>query len=135
MKVHLLAKQFPLTPALRGYAERRLRTGLSFARDRIGDVVVRLGDINGPRGGNDKQCHILIAVPGQPALVVRDVQADLYSAIDRAVKRAAHTLRQAVMQRRYLERWGHRNPARPRHAAADALAVADAFDGGAVPAG
>jgi putative sigma-54 modulation protein len=115
MEVHLLAKQFPLTPALRGYAERRLRAGFAFARDRI-------GDLNGPRGGQDMLCHILVAVPGRPTLVVRDVHDDLYTAIDRAVKRAAYKVRQMVAQRRYLERWGHRSPASARRALAPAEA-------------
>lgn len=114
MEVHLLARQFPLTPALRSYAQRRLRHAFSFARDKLGDVVVRLGDINGPRGGQDMQCHILVAVPGRPTLVVRDVQDNLYTAIDRAVKRAAYKVRQALMQRRSLERWGRRGLAKGR---------------------
>jgi ribosome-associated translation inhibitor RaiA len=126
MEVHLLAKPFPLTPALRSYAERRLRGALSFARDKVGDVVVRLGDINGPRGGQDMVCHILVAVPGRPTLVVRDVQDDLYTAIDRAVKRAAYKVRQLVMQRRYLERWGQRSPSRARREAQWALPEAEA---------
>jgi ribosome-associated translation inhibitor RaiA len=114
MEVHLLAKQFPLTPALRSYAQRRLRNAFSFARDKVGDVVVRLGDINGPRGGQDMLCHILVALPGRPTLVVRDVQDNLYTAIDRAVKRASYKVRQAMMQRRCLERWGRRGPLRER---------------------
>ena len=125
MEVHLLAKQFPLTPALRSYAERRLRAGFLFARDRIGDVVVRLGDVNGPRGGQDMLCQILVAVPGQPTVVVRDVQDDLYTAIDRAVKRAACKLRRMVVHRRYLERWGHRSPARPARGPSPELSGAD----------
>ena len=126
MEVHLLAKQFPLTPALRNYAERRLRAGFAFARDRIGDVVVRMGDVNGPRGGLDMQCHILVAVPGRPMVVVRDVHEDLYTAIDRGVKRAAYKVRQMVMHRRYLERWGHRSPARTRYAPAPELSETQA---------
>jgi ribosome-associated translation inhibitor RaiA len=126
MEIHLLAKQFPLTPALRSYAERRLRSAFSFARDKVGDVVVRLGDINGPRGGQDMQCRILVAVPGRPTLVVRDVQDNLYTAIDRAVKRAAYQVRKAVMQRRCLERWGRHSPARARREAGLALSEAEA---------
>jgi ribosomal subunit interface protein len=125
MEVHLLAKQFSLTPALRSHVERRLRTGLSFARDRIGNVVVRLGDVNGPRGGRDMLCHIQVAMPGRPALVVRDVQDDLYSAIDRAVKRAAYKLRQMVTHRRYLERWGRRSPSSPKRDSGPMLSSAD----------
>lgn len=126
MEVHLLARQFPLTPALRSYAERRLRCALAFARDKVGDVVVRLGDINGPRGGQDMACQILVAVPGRPTLVVRDVQDDLYTAIDRAVKRTAWKVRQMMMQRRYVERWGQRGVAKARRQSRWALPEAEA---------
>jgi putative sigma-54 modulation protein len=125
MEVHLLARQFPLTPALRRHLERRLCSGFSFARNRLGDVVVRVGDASGARGERDMLCQILIAVPGRPTVVVRDVQEDLYTAIDRAVKRAAYKLRQLVMQWRYLERWGCRSPSSARREAARALSGAD----------
>lgn len=124
MEIHLLAKQFPLTPALRKHVERRLRSGLLFARDRIGDVVVRLGDVNGPRGGQDMLCQILVALPGQPSVVVRDVQDDLYTAIDRAARRVAWKVRKMVTQRRTLARWGHRSPVKAMHALAPAGAEA-----------
>jgi ribosome-associated translation inhibitor RaiA len=81
-----------------------LQFAFAFARDNIRDVAVRLDDVNGPRGGRDMLCQILIDVPGRPMIVVRDVREDMYVAIDRAVKRAAYKIRQMVMHRRYSPR-------------------------------
>src|SRR5437879_9407582 len=47
-----------LTGALQLYIERRLRSSLSRFGGRVGRVRVRITDVNGPRGGPDKSCHI-----------------------------------------------------------------------------
>ena len=46
----------------------------------------------GPRGGHDKCCTILIPIAGQRDVVIKDTEADLYVAIDRAVNRVERTL-------------------------------------------
>jgi len=92
MNIDIQARGFPLTEAL----ERRLHTRLGFtlsrAVSRIRRVNVRLSDLNGPRGGVDKRCHIEIRLDGLPVVVVDDVQSDMYTAIDRASGRAARTM-------------------------------------------
>jgi ribosome-associated translation inhibitor RaiA len=90
MEVRMLAQDFMLTPSLREHLERRLRTGFAGMRGRIGSIVVRLRDLNGPRGGRDKVCQVSVTIPGQPDVVIRDVQEDMYYAIDSALKRAAY---------------------------------------------
>jgi hypothetical protein len=49
---------------------------------------VRLGDLNGPKGGKDKFCRIVAQV-GHGTVVVEDVDSNLYSAISRATHRFA----------------------------------------------
>jgi hypothetical protein len=49
-------------------------------------VVVCLGDLNGPKGGEDKFCRIAAQV-GHGTVVVEDVDSNLYSAISRASHR------------------------------------------------
>ncbi len=90
MNVHMVAQEFFLTPSLREHLDRRLRFAFSGARDRIARIVVRLRDLNGPRGGRDKLCQVSVIMPGRPEVVIREVQEDMYNAIDRAVKRAAY---------------------------------------------
>ncbi|TFV95479.1 HPF/RaiA family ribosome-associated protein [Oxalobacteraceae bacterium OM1] len=100
MDVQLVAQEFSFTPSLREHLERRLASAFARTRNRIGRIVVRLRDLNGPRGGRDKLCQVSVAVPGRPEMVVREVRADMYGAIDGAVKRAAyHACRLAVKVR------------------------------------
>ena len=58
MQIDIQALDFPLTDALRSHAERRLRFALACSDDHIQRIVMRLSDINGPRGGADQRCHL-----------------------------------------------------------------------------
>jgi len=51
MRVNIKVRGFSLTSALRSHAERRLCFTLAHRVDRIQRVVMRISDINGPRGG------------------------------------------------------------------------------------
>ncbi|TRZ70667.1 MAG: HPF/RaiA family ribosome-associated protein [Rhodocyclaceae bacterium] len=87
MRIDIQASGFNLTDGLREHTERRLHYALSWASDDLRKVVVRLSDINGPRGGNDKRCRIQIPFSGGADVVIEDTEADLYVAIDRAADR------------------------------------------------
>jgi len=87
-----LIQNFDLTPALRSHAERRLRFALTRADSHVQRIVVRLCDINGPRGGEDKRCQLQVLLTGLPDVVVEDTEADLYFAIDRAADRAGRSV-------------------------------------------
>jgi putative sigma-54 modulation protein len=90
MRIHIQAKGFELTPALKAHTERRLQLSLSWAIDTVKNIDVRLSDINGPRGGNDKRCAIQFKL-GEQTLLIQDTDADLYIAIDHAADRCKHT--------------------------------------------
>jgi ribosomal subunit interface protein len=92
MQIEIQARGFTLTQALRGYIERRLSFALSARYADINRLRVRLSDINGPRGGNDKRCQVQVMLTGQTPVVIEDTQSDLYVAIDRASDRARRTL-------------------------------------------
>lgn len=92
MKFEIKGSDFPLTAALLTHTERRLRTGLARDGDRIKRVVVRIGDNNGPRGGEDKYCRVHIDLKNGQPVFVEDVGADLYSVISRVTARASHSV-------------------------------------------
>ena len=92
MQIDIKAHKFYLTDSLRNYAERRLRFALTCCNDHINRVVMRLSDINGPRGGEDKHCHLQIVLSGLPDVVVEDTELNLYVAIDRATDRAGRAV-------------------------------------------
>jgi len=106
MQIGIQARNFPLTDALRGHTERRLRFALTCCDDHIQRVVVRLSDINGPRGGKDKLCHLQVVLAGLPDVVIEDIETDLYVAIDRAVDRAGRTTVRKIGRQKSLLRQG-----------------------------
>lgn len=93
-----------LTDTLREHTLRRINSAFNRIADRIGRVTVRVGDMNGPRGGCDKYCRVLVRIPGQEDVYVEAACEDLYEAIGRAAERAAWTarrrLRSALFRRR-----------------------------------
>lgn len=115
MQIAIQADGFHLTEALEQHIHDRLRFAFSKVAGRVRRVLVTLADINGPRGGVDKRCLIEVRVDGQQSLVVQDVQADMYAAIDRAAGRASRTLLRRlslrVKRRRLYRRLYPANPA------------------------
>lgn len=92
MKIAIQTRDAELTDDLR----ERLAQGLAFAlsqyQDRIRGVVVGLSDLNGPKGGIDKRCRVLVRLNGLPDIVVEETEADFSVAVDRAADRAKQTL-------------------------------------------
>ena len=88
MQIDVQALGFELTPALRTHTERRLAFALGRADTQVSRLWVRLSDLNDPRGGEDKRCHVRITLTDAPEVVIEDTEADLYVAIDRAADRA-----------------------------------------------
>jgi len=104
MQIDIQARQFSLTNSLRNHAKRRLRFALACCDDRIKQAVMRLSDINGPRGGADKRCHLQVILTGLPDVVVEDTEADLYIAINRATDRAGRTVGRRLARQRDMAR-------------------------------
>lgn len=103
MQIDIQSRKFSLTRALRVHVERRLKFIAGGRYEKIKRVLVRLSDINGPRGGNDKCCLIQVKLSGQPDLVIADNRSDLYQAIDRASARVGPAVsRRLKRQRRNL---------------------------------
>lgn len=90
MDVQMVAKEFSLSPSLREHIVRRLNFAFARTHHKVGRIIIRLRDLNGPRGGRDKVCQVNVELTGRPAVVIRDVQENMYNAIDNAVKRAAY---------------------------------------------
>ena len=104
MQTHIQSHGFSLTKALREYTQKRLGYAVSFAGDHIRRITVKLSDINGPRGGEDKRCHVVVTLQNMPSVIIEDVQSNLYTAIDRAVERAGWAVTR-VMRRKHAHRF------------------------------
>jgi len=113
MRIDIQGRGFPLTAALLDHTNGRLRLALARTGDQIKRVVVRLGDTNGPRGGEDKFCKIQVVLNGAPPVLIEDAGADLYAVIDRAADRAGRNALKHVARLRENARLGRRKPLDP----------------------
>lgn len=100
MQMDIQSQGFSLTDGLRDYLMKRLAYALNHGDEFITRVIVRLSDINGPRGGADKRCLIEVRLKAASAVVIEDTEADLYLAIDRASERAGRTLARRLARQR-----------------------------------
>ena len=87
MRLQIHSSPFSLSPGLQARICRRLDFALSRIQRGITGVTVRLRDLNGPRGGVDKQCAIEAHLRRGRICLVEDTDTDLYAAIDRAAGR------------------------------------------------
>jgi len=99
MQIDIQARHLSLTGSLRRYVERRLKFAMKRCDEHIQRLVIRLSDINGPRGGSDKQCHIQVVMAGMPDVVIEDTRTDIYAAIHRALDRAAQVVSRKINRR------------------------------------
>lgn len=104
MQIDIQSRGFSMTDEILRYAEMRLLYAMSFCQDHINRVKIRLSDINGPRGGTDKRCHLQVVIPGMPDIVVKDTEVDLYDAIDRAMDRARRTALRKIKRLRSMRK-------------------------------
>jgi putative sigma-54 modulation protein len=100
MRIDIHSSKFELTESLRDYIERRVQFAFNWAYDKLPQVHFRLNDVNGPKGGVDKVCRIQIPIAGANPVVVEEIQADMYVAIDRAVERASRTMSRRIQRTR-----------------------------------
>ena len=109
MQVSIRGDRMKLGAELREYITRRLHFALGRFGPAIQRVNVRTEDLNGPRGGIDKRCHILVrlrASAGNPITVDTD-DSDLRAAIDLAAERIGRSVARAL-ERKHQRRASQR---------------------------
>ena len=92
MQMDITAEDLSLTDSLRAYIERRIGMAVGRCARHVRTVRVRCSDINGPRGGADKQCKIHATLAPRVELVITDSDSDLYATVNRAASRLKHAV-------------------------------------------
>lgn len=107
MRYEIRRRGVEVTEDLRVHVVERLRLALARFAGYVGEVRVYLRDVNGPRGGLDKECRIVVEVPRYGRVVVAVAYADVFGAV-------AHTARrtQFAVRRRVKRRLAQRRPSR-----------------------
>ncbi len=100
MELGIRGRHIALTATLLAHVERRLRFALSRFEQKIRQIAVRVTDLNGPRGGFDKQCRVTATLSPSGKVTVGATDADLHAAIDHAANRLKHSVTHALKRRR-----------------------------------
>jgi len=100
MELEIRRQDAHLDEAMREFVERRITFALGPFENQVSRVNVSLDDINGPRGGVDKQCRILVSLRGGLTVKVEDVDVDMASAVGRAADRVSNAVTRRIERRR-----------------------------------
>jgi len=111
MVVSIRGRHLELSEPFKAYAERRIRFAIGSFAPQIANTDVLLADVNGPRGGIDKECAIALDLHSAGRAFARAVHADAYGAIDRAATRIRAVLVRQLQRRRAPRRRAIRRPA------------------------
>jgi putative sigma-54 modulation protein len=95
---------------LRSYAERRLAFALRRFERRVRRVMVRLGDMNGPRRGVDSRCSITLELRDGRHIDVEGVTAWPFASMTLAAKRLNEALRRELEKAQHSVRRRRRTP-------------------------
>lgn len=86
------------------YIRQRLARRLRKFDRFVERTSVRVEDINGPRGGNDKRCRVKTSLRGLPSVLVEERQESARAAIDVALDSLERTVRRTIERRRTKSR-------------------------------
>jgi putative sigma-54 modulation protein len=99
MRVVVRGQSLEVSEVLHDHVEHRLRFALRPFSGQISRVVVRLRDLNGPRGGVDKLCRIEVHLAGAGKVIADGLHAGLYAAVDLAADRVRRSIVRALERR------------------------------------
>jgi len=102
MQLRIHSKNIELTHAIRQHIRERVTAALDQHATRVRQVAVTVSDINGPRGGIDQLCNVVVSLRGGKTLRHSRKGDDLYANVSlvadkvkRRVGREIGKLRQA----------------------------------------
>jgi len=103
MDLEIRGHNVAVTESIRDHIERRVDFALGRFHGRFSKVVVRLADVNGPKGGIDKRCRISVERDHARSIVVEHLDAQLESAVDQAVRRVGRVFKKELDKAHSIE--------------------------------
>lgn len=90
--------------ALRDTASQRIRFSLRRLRTLVQRAKVRFVDVNGPRGGLDKECRLEVKTEKSGVLAISSIAGDWRTALDAALQRLIRTLTRGLQRQHKTSR-------------------------------
>jgi len=100
MQIEIESSHLGEAQGLRAALEHRVRYVFRRMHDKVQQIRVSLHDINGPRGGVDKECRLTLKLDGRGTLVVVAQADNSALALNNALRRASQSLVRLWQRRR-----------------------------------
>lgn len=97
MKLEIRLLKVEITDSQRAYAQRRLSFALNRFAERIKTVRLKLGDMNGSRGGVDKRCQVAISLAHSSPITLESRASTVQGAVDRIASKV-----RSFVERRFV---------------------------------
>lgn len=120
MELNIRTQGVSLTPKIEEHVRAQLQAALRSYADRVTAVDVYLKDVNGPKGGDDKNVVIRTRLRGRSQVAVTELRSDLFSAIGAAARRTKRWVKRAIHKQQRFERRALRQSAYTINAYAEA---------------
>ena len=96
VNIRLVDGSIKTSEAQYDYIMTKVGAAVARLKDTACTIDVRIADLNGPKGGIDKQCSIVLAPPGGSTIRVEEQASDYYVAIDAASAAIKKSLTRAL---------------------------------------
>ncbi|MFT6409051.1 MAG: ribosome-associated translation inhibitor RaiA [Arenicella sp.] len=100
MQTVIHSNDFAITRALDSFIKDHADKSMRVCADQVERLVVRLKDVNGPKGGQDKECCVEITIANHAPIVVSKRSSDAYASIRQALRRASRITLRKLGKRR-----------------------------------
>ncbi|MGH1543617.1 MAG: hypothetical protein ACRBHB_24670 [Arenicella sp.] len=104
MQTAIQSPDFVITDALNLFIKDQIRKTMRGPAEHVEKLTIRLKDINGSKGGKDKECCVEIKLAEQAPVVVIKRNSNAYASIRSALVRASRTTLRRIQKRRFNKR-------------------------------
>ncbi|MBI4956712.1 MAG: HPF/RaiA family ribosome-associated protein [Myxococcales bacterium] len=104
MKIEIRFRSIAANDELEEHAVRRVHLELARFGREVDAVVVRIADVNGPRGGVDKRCQVTVSGRRVGAVAVDGRHEDAFAAVSLALGRGARAVGRGLERSRAARR-------------------------------
>ena len=104
MKISVRTQGFERSAAIDEFTRDHVKVTMNRFAYMIRSVDVFMKDVNGPKGGVDKQVLLRIKMRSGQQLALQTVKSDLYAAISISAKRAKRVVRRNIRKSRRVDK-------------------------------
>lgn len=104
MKIDIRSNNVQIGSAFKSRVKDKIRRLFLRSGSKIENVVISLSDVNGPKGGLDKQCKIQLKIDGAGSILTSSRHQSVYQAFAASMRKAGIALSRTQEKARSIKR-------------------------------